>query len=166
MLTRQHRRQKAQKASSLLVVFCAIAGGMALAVEAEADIPGVTRPTNMPTPTRVLRNGDLPSFNARCNPDHPDSCAALAMLAVPREDDQIHFEKRQEPGEDETSSRVVNVPQNAPNGGLSMTQPPITAQATVCRPSVHVGFMRRAQLIVSALSRDILPVLQDCGGEL
>lgn len=135
LLTMVKQQYSLQAGARLLVVLCAIAVWTALAVEG-ADIPGVTRPTSMPTPTVAIRDATLPSVIGQCNSDHPDSCAARDILAIQREDNQPHFEKRQEPGEGGTSSRVVNVPQNAPNGGLSMTQPPITAQATVRWPAI------------------------------
>jgi len=123
----------------------------ALALAVDADIPGVTRPTDMPTATLAIRDDSarpLPQHvHEQCSPDQPDLCAAGGILAIQREDDQ-HFFKRQEPGEEPTS-RVVNVPQNAPNGGLSMTQPPITAQATVRSP-------------LSVMSGDLQMINTDC----
>ena len=103
--------------------------GTLAALAAAVDMPGVTRPTSAPTATLVLHSPSLEHPPGRCGSDQPDSCPAVAQqLAIQQRDDHLHrFEKRQE-----TSSRVVNVPQNAPNGGISMTQPPITAQATVC----------------------------------
>lgn len=105
--------------------------GTLAALAMAGDIPGVTRPTSAPTATRVLADihaQSLQDINERCGSDQPDSCPAInRQLAMQQRDDHLQFEKRQEP-----SSRVVDVPQNAPNGGLSMTQPPITAQATVC----------------------------------
>lgn len=131
-MARSHSRS-----SAVLFVLSTLA---ALALAADADIPGVTRPTSTPTATLAVRDDSAPPLkhlHDQCNPDQPDSCAAVDLLAIQREDDQ-HVFKRQEPGEEPTS-RVINVPQNAPNGGLSMTQPPITAQATVCPSSVMLS---------------------------
>lgn len=94
----------------------------------------------IPQPTLAPRSF-VSAFQCTAGNGGLDSCGTVDGLLERRDegngDGALH--KRQEEEEDgQTSSRVVNVPQNAPNGGLSMTQPPITAQATVsCWPSMQ-----------------------------
>lgn len=119
-------------ASLLLLLVVALSSIPVLAVEHEqAAIEQPTRTSNHDS-NSIAR--PTPLFIEQCNDNNGDSCV-LDPFAIQQRRDDDQFAKRQEEEEPAaTSSRVVNVPQNAPNGGLSMTQPPITAQATVCRP--------------------------------
>lgn len=137
-MPRHHSRSPAYLVVVLGTLLAALSLQLAQASDLERpDIPGVTRPTSSPTATLAIRSS-ASDDDKQCNPAQPDACAAVDFLAIQHEDAAYgqNFGKRQE--EEETSSRVVNVPQNAPNGGLSMTQPPITAQATVWQISSNV----------------------------
>lgn len=82
-------------------------------------------------PTRTTSSDEQPTVPPaqlhQCSSDdgNADSCVQRA--------DGLQKRQEQDGDDDEPaqSSSRPNVPQNAPNGGLSMTQPPITAQATV-----------------------------------
>lgn len=117
-------------ASSLLLLLVALSSIPVLAVEHEQA--AIEQPTRTSNPDRNDITRPTALLLEQCNENNGDSCAVDPFAIQQERDDR--FAKRQEEEPAPTSSRVVNVPQNAPNGGLSMTQPPITAQATVCFP--------------------------------